>query len=541
MKDWRRGLPGSLTAWFVLLAAVFLLYGVNFLFARDLWVQDEARYGEVVREMTVNGSYIVPTLDGRFYPDKPPLYFWIMAVQGRLSGLNERSFRLVTFFSMLGYAAAFFVFARRLMGEDRGLWAAIILLTSMLSLIAGNIVRMDLLMGFFVLLSLYYLIRAVDEAKPRLSWAGYGFAILATMVKGPLGFAFPVLAAMAYAAVRNRMRGLAQLRLTYGLGLVLMVGGFWIGYLYLSGRHAYLKEVLFTQLWGRSVKSWSHQEPPYFYALVLLPLFMPWLPFLWCGFRHASWDVRGMALCWFLPGFVLISAVSGKLFIYLVPILPPLALLVAAGLPAPWEKPLRVFATIPGFVNGLFFVVIGGGLLSAIAVWQPSELRHLAVLGVVPLILGIVLIILSITRKEKAILCGLLVGSCLFSWLEMGWGAAQLNDYLSTRQLGVTMAKARKAGYELVAADIARGTISFYAGSEVRNLGNNELSRALDEPGFLAVAVCNKRRHRIPSQVLARLTMLKRFPRLGFDGYTLYIERDEGVKEPTRLLDAKTE
>ena len=164
----KKGLP--LNAWVVLVLAVFLLYAVNVGFVRDLWVQDEARYGEAVREMMSNGSYMVPTLDGRFYSDKPPLYFWIMALQARLSGLNERSFRIVTFFSILGCAVAFFIFARRLLGESRGLWATIILLTSMLFLLAGNIIRMDALMTFFVILSFHYLTRAVDEANPRLVW-----------------------------------------------------------------------------------------------------------------------------------------------------------------------------------------------------------------------------------------------------------------------------------------------------------------------------------------------------------------------------------
>lgn len=138
-------------------------------------------------------------------------------------------------------------------------------------------------------------------------------------------------------------------------------------------------------------------------------------------------------------------------------------------------------------------------------------------------------------------LYSLLIGSCLFSWVLMGWGAAQLNAYLSTRQLGLTMAKARKAGYDVAAADIARGTISFYAGFEVRNLSTAELSKALDEPGALVVAVRNKNRHDIPAQVLNRLTIVKSFPRLEWKGYTLYGERGEKVDELKKILDTEME
>ena len=259
---------------------VAVVFGVNLFFPRFLWIQDEARYGEVTREMVTTGSYMVPTLDGEFYPDKPPLYFWALALQAGISGMNAFSFRLVTILSMLGFAFAFFRFARRLMGEGRAAWALLIVATSMLFLVAGNIVRMDLMLALLVVLSLDAFMRAVDEGNPKRSYWGYGFAILAVMVKGPLGMAFPLLGAVAYAFLEDGKRGLRKLKLLHGLGGSLVVALIWSGYLYASGQKAYLENVFMTQIWGRSVKSWSHPEPFYFYALVMLPLLMPWLPFL---------------------------------------------------------------------------------------------------------------------------------------------------------------------------------------------------------------------------------------------------------------------
>jgi 4-amino-4-deoxy-L-arabinose transferase-like glycosyltransferase len=89
---------------------VVVVFGVNLFFPRFLWIQDEARYGEVTREMVTTGNYMVPTLDGEFYPDKPPLYFWALALQSKISGMNAFSFRLVTVLSLLGFAVAFFLF-----------------------------------------------------------------------------------------------------------------------------------------------------------------------------------------------------------------------------------------------------------------------------------------------------------------------------------------------------------------------------------------------------------------------------------------------
>jgi len=516
---------GNVSAWVILLAAVFLIYGVNLFFPRYLWTQDEARYGEVAREMWTNGNYMVPTLDGEFYPDKPPLYFWALLLQAKMSGLNAFSFRLVTFLCLLGFTAAFYVFSKRLIGVNRAVWATLIALTSMLFLVVGNIVRMDIMMAIFVIMPLHYFMRAVDEGNSRLSFWGYGYAILAVMVKGPLGLAFPLLGAIAYAVVQKGKTGVVLLRLLTGSGITLLIAGLWTGYLYISGQKAYLENVFMTQLWGRSVKSWSHPEPFYFYALVLLPLLIPWAPFLWRGFRQASRNIRSVALCWFLPGFILISVISGKLFIYLTPIFPALALLIASGLPAPWENKAWNFGRWPGILNGLFFMILGGGIFYALLTRLPHERGHLAIVAVVPFLIGIGMVILAYRRKERSLLVMLVLGSCLLSWTGLGWGASQLNDYLSTQKLGVAFAEARKAGYQPVAVDIARGTISFYADTIICNISHNELPRALDEPGLLAVAVRNKRRNRLPEDALARLRVLANFPKLNFSGYTLYVEK----------------
>ncbi|MFH0809133.1 MAG: glycosyltransferase family 39 protein [Pseudomonadota bacterium] len=509
--------------WAVLPLLVLLLFGVNLIFPRDLWVQDEARYGEAVREMVAGGHWFVPTLDGHFYPDKPPFYFWLIALQTRLTGMGMLSFRLVTLAQVLGFAAAFFVFARRLLGESRGLWAVIIALTSPLFLVAGNIVRMDVLLAALVVLSLHFLLRALDEDKVGLAVAGYGLAIVAAMVKGPLGYAFPVLGAVAHAWGRGRWQGLSRLRLAAGVGMPLLVGAVWMGYLYHGGETAYIHDVVFRQLWGRGVRSWSHPQPAYFYALVLLPLFMPWLPYLRRGGQQSSGPVKSVALGWFLPGFVLISAISGKLFVYLVPLFPPLALLVAAGLPPPWESAVGLPpARAAGVASGLFFAALGGALFGLVC-YFPARLAPVAGLLV---LLGAVVVVLALRGKTQAMLWATLAGACVVSWGVFGWGASQANAYFSAREVGRGLAQARQAGYEPAAVDVARGTISFYADAEVRNLSADEVPAALDAPGRLALVVREKRLSRIPPRVLGRLRLAARYAQLEMDGYRLYLEAE---------------
>src|SRR3954464_14026374 len=47
-------------------------------FQRDLFVGDETKYGEVVREMRTTGAFFLPTLNGAPFTHKPPLHFWLI-------------------------------------------------------------------------------------------------------------------------------------------------------------------------------------------------------------------------------------------------------------------------------------------------------------------------------------------------------------------------------------------------------------------------------------------------------------------------------
>ena len=68
---------------------------------RDFWVEDEARYCEILREMVHDGQWAVPHLNGHYYPDKPPTYFWLCAISSpiKIIGVpNERRLITIIFF-----------------------------------------------------------------------------------------------------------------------------------------------------------------------------------------------------------------------------------------------------------------------------------------------------------------------------------------------------------------------------------------------------------------------------------------------------------
>jgi 4-amino-4-deoxy-L-arabinose transferase-like glycosyltransferase len=83
-----------------------LLAGLLFLpalGARDFWAPVEPRYAEIVRIMFLNNEWIVPTINGDLYTDKPILYFWLALLSSKLVGaVNEWTVRFPAALGALG-------------------------------------------------------------------------------------------------------------------------------------------------------------------------------------------------------------------------------------------------------------------------------------------------------------------------------------------------------------------------------------------------------------------------------------------------------
>src|SRR5512140_1168940 len=86
--------------------AIFISVAFFFLYlviagSSTLWDRDEPRYARVTAEMIESGKYLVPTLNGRPWADKPILLYWLMSVPMRIMGQTEIACR---FFDCAGTA-----------------------------------------------------------------------------------------------------------------------------------------------------------------------------------------------------------------------------------------------------------------------------------------------------------------------------------------------------------------------------------------------------------------------------------------------------
>src|SRR5262249_26511947 len=80
----------------VLVAALILCSGLN---RYPVWEPDEARRAEIGREMpAAHGweGWVVPSLNGEPYRNKPAPFYWLIGGAFALLGVNERAARLVS-------------------------------------------------------------------------------------------------------------------------------------------------------------------------------------------------------------------------------------------------------------------------------------------------------------------------------------------------------------------------------------------------------------------------------------------------------------
>src|SRR3954467_3889086 len=77
---------------------------------RDLFVGDETKYGQVVREMRAPGAFFLPTLGGTPFTHKPPLHFWLIDLLTFPLGLYSTWAFVIP--SLLGFAFLLWLLTR---------------------------------------------------------------------------------------------------------------------------------------------------------------------------------------------------------------------------------------------------------------------------------------------------------------------------------------------------------------------------------------------------------------------------------------------
>ena len=240
---------------------------------------DEGRNAEVAREMKLSGAWLSPSYNDLAYLDKPAFYFKCVALSLAAFGDNETAARLPSALFGLATLVLAYLFCRRAFGPRCALFAVMIIATMPLFLVFSRTIIFDIALAFFVSAAIFAGYRAEEsEGASRRNWylAGALSAGLATLVKGPVGFLIPSLVLFVFHRVEGR-RGVWR-RFFSPLNLLVFFGVTLPWFIGLSLQHPDFPYYgIIEESFHRFTTGQFHRgQPFYFYALIVLGLFLPW-------------------------------------------------------------------------------------------------------------------------------------------------------------------------------------------------------------------------------------------------------------------------
>lgn len=354
---------------------------------------DEAFYAEAAREMVASGDWLTPYYNYELRFQKPILFYWLVSMAYEAAGVGEAAARIPSALAGFGLAILTYLAGRRWFDAATGFFAATVVATSFGYFSIGRLSLPDLPLAFFIAAATWGLIEgigspiatATTSATRRRFWLAFAGIMmgLGLLTKGPVGVALPVLAVLPVwwkerRGTENTARFPGVFDLALVVGLVMLVAAPW--FVAMAQHHglAYVHRFFIGENLERfATDRYNEPRPVWFYVPIVLGGLMPWSPFilLWLPTWHRVFKRERMvtraewrAILWAAIPFIFYSASIGKQPRYILPMLPPMALLLARtviarlpdGQPAVSPRSGRQNALAwCGTVCAVLFVILG--------------------------------------------------------------------------------------------------------------------------------------------------------------------------------------
>lgn len=369
----------------VLVAGLLLFISLGGMGLTD---RDEGRNAEAGREMFASGDLITPTFNGELRVAKPVFVYWLMTLSYQAFGVNEFAARAPSALFGVALIVMQYLFLARLRGPMVGLFGALMLLLNIQMLALGRMAITDSVLIFFTTASLYGFWLGLHEPGTgrHWIWGFYAGMALATLTKGPVGFAVPLIGALLYLAATKQWRVFWHKGSPLaGTLLFLLLAGPWYATMFLLHGDAYSSQAKVHTVGRFLAPMEGHGIGWWFYFPVLLLGFFPWSTLLPASLYQAyhSWreqrasanhsgtsaaaeenpgfghELNWFAALWIVGVFVFFTLSSTRLPHYIGPLFPACALLASLY----WAQCLENPST-KGVRGSMHFMTIVGSLLA---------------------------------------------------------------------------------------------------------------------------------------------------------------------------------
>lgn len=391
---------GRFGGWVIFLAT-FICY---ILFSNLMPITDpvESNYLLTAKEMALSGDWIVPRIYGQVWFDKPPLLYWLLALNFKFFGSSAIGARAIPAFFSAASVSLVYWFASRIYDKRKGLIAAVILATSFQFLFMAKLVITDTLLFLFSsgAVAFFYLGYMSFNQSKKWHMLVYPCMGLAVLVKGPVGVLLPGVIILSFLAMQNKLSELRAMYVLPGIVMFVSIVVPWYLEMYLTYKGEFIRSFFGVHNYLRAITSEHPKDNVfYFYPVVLVVGMLPWSGIALSGLLSGYRKIRQcgctkslILLLWASAYFVFYSLMATKYLTYTFPMLFPMAILAAdyidtlpagvqpkklfwlAGLPLVILVLSYSYLSYKYLVDTLFLLNISGMLIMTVwALWRAKQ------------------------------------------------------------------------------------------------------------------------------------------------------------------------
>ena len=308
---------------------------------------DESRYVQMSRDMFYSKDFLTLYLNGEYFFEKPPLFFWGECLSFAIFGkINEFTARFPV--ALYGTLTCFmtYIIGRKIISRAYGVISSLILATSMEFVILSKFAILDILVSTCIWFSLSFGMMVYfckEENKKYCWWLFYLFSGLAVMAKGIPGFIIPFGAMFFIALYFKKFKEIFKPQyFCIGFLIFSLTVLPWHIAMFKLHNPLFWNEYIIKHHLARFLGSdiIDRKQPFYFYFITLMWGFLPWIIsslavlvrklIKWdFKFREVGQAQKFIACNAIIAGFTLVffSSSGTKLITYILPVYPSLACL----------------------------------------------------------------------------------------------------------------------------------------------------------------------------------------------------------------------
>ena len=342
-----------------------LLLYIPLILLRDFTPTNELKYINIVDHMLKSKDFIQFRFDGALYTDKPPLYFWLVALIRIVIGK----------YSLFSIGLLICVIPAIIIGIDiyklllennyknKNAFMVILIMFTFLYFIGSSVViRMDILMMMFITKAVIWFYNIVENKKDKY-YIPYIYIGIGFLIKGLAAIFIPISVVILYLLITKQKDKIKKLKLLKGILIILIFVLIWIIPLVLSlGFDSTMKDLIFKQTVNRAVNTSVHKRPIYYYLVNFVPNLWPWSLFFFISIGIILFNIKKQdkftiyVLCWIFMPFIIFSLVSSKLDIYLIPVYGAMAIITEKLISGDYKKTKKILGIITSCIFILFII-----------------------------------------------------------------------------------------------------------------------------------------------------------------------------------------